>query len=191
MKYAPFLAIFILLISLNLLIFNPEFYQEEAQEYKEYKEHITNLLSYFKGAELEKENYSEREILHLKDVRKLIWASIIITILLLGIITLSIKKNTKEQNKKELIRGGIYSIILSILISLTLLSFSASFVTFHELLFTNNLWLLPANAVLIQMFPQEFFIESTKQILLYSFILSLTSIALGIKIPGEKHGKRT
>ncbi len=189
MKCALALPFFILLLSINLLIFDQEFYATEMPQYESYMEQQENLLYYFQGAELQKENYSEREILHLKDVRNLIWSSwILIFLLLIPIIYSSFKK---KDLKKELYKGGIYTLVLTFLLGLALLSFSSSFTLFHELLFTNDLWLLPADSLLIQMFPQEFFIESTKQILLYSFIFSLFIIIVGYKVPGEKHGKRT
>jgi len=185
MKCSLAIPFFILLFSINLLIFDQEFYAQEMPQYESYKEQQQNLLSYFQGTELNTESYSEREIFHLKDVRNLIWASWLLLFLLL--IPIFFSKNIK----KELYKGGIYTIILTLLLTLTLLSFSTFFTFFHKILFTNDLWLLPANSILIQMFPQEFFIESTKQILLYTFIFSLLCIVLGHKIPGEKHGKRT
>lgn len=184
MKSSLVIPFFILLLSINLLIFDQEFYEQEMPQYESYKQEQKNLLNYFQRAELHTEDFSEKEILHLKDVRNLIWVSWLLLLLLFLPILFCTEKKT------EFSKGGIYTIILTIILSLTLLSFSTSFTLFHELLFTNDLWLLPANAVLIQMFPQEFFIESTKQILLYTFILSLFSIILGNKIPGEKHGKR-
>ena len=184
MKSSLLIPFFILLLSINLLIFDQDFYKQEMPQYEIYKEQQENLLNYFQGAELEGP-YSEKERLHMKDVRNLIWSSWILILIL--IITIVYTKNPK----KELYKGGIYTIILTILLSLTLLSFSTSFTIFHKLLFTNNLWLLPANSLLIQMFPERFFIQSTKQILLYTFILSLLAIILANKIPGEKHDKRT
>ena len=188
MKFSLMIPFFILLLSINLLIFDQEFYEKEMSQYESYQEEQRNLLDYYQGAELNIKNYSEREILHLKDVRNLIWLSWAFMLLLLIPIIFSFYKN--KQTKKEFYKGGIYTIVLTIFLSLALLTFSTSFTLFHELLFTNTLWLLTANSILIQMLPNGFFIESTKQIILYSLILSLTCIALGLKIPGEKHGKR-
>ena len=55
------IPIFIILLNLQLLIFNNNFYDDEVSE---------NLLSYFKGGEL-KFNYTEREVIHLNDVKNL------------------------------------------------------------------------------------------------------------------------
>lgn len=189
MKASFFFPFLILLLAINLLIFNQDFYKEEVVNYISHEETITNLLSYFQGQELEETSYSQREVLHLKDVRTLIWASwTFIIIFSLLIIYLLIKN---KNYKKELYKGGIYSLITIAIFSFSLLFFTQFFTLFHEILFTNDLWLLPTDSLLIQMFPERFFIQSTKQILLYSLILSLLCIIIGGIIPGENNDKRT
>ncbi|MDP3728054.1 MAG: DUF1461 domain-containing protein [bacterium] len=189
MKFSFFIPFFIILLSINILIFNQDFYQKEMPQYQEYETELLNLLQYFKGEELNTENYSEKEIFHLKDVRKLMWVSFIITTLLSLLLIILITKNS--QRKKEFLLGGVYTCILLILLIIVLLTFSTSFIAFHKIFFTNNLWLLPANSLLIQMFPERFFIESLKQIILYSFTLSLLSIIIGVFLQEKKHDKRT
>ncbi len=190
MRYALFLPFFILLLSVNLIIFDPTFYEKEIENYALYEEQVDNLLDFFKGGTLDEKNYSEREILHLGDVRNLIWMSLALLIFLSILCISSLRKKTKEQMKKECILGGLYTLLGIVLLSLTLLGFSYVFTIFHQIFFTNDLWLLPANSLLIQMFPERFFIESTKQILLYSLIFSLLSIALGIFPRRKKYGRR-
>ena len=178
-KFSFFLPLLIIFLSTNLLIFDQSFYKQERTNYELYNQEIDNLLEYFTGGELDKENYSEEEILHLADVKKLIWISL--ALLCLGAILMGISflKDTKEHCQKECVKRGIYTVILIILLSFTFFNFSSAFTIFHKILFTNNYLLLPAESLLIQMFPERFFIESTKQIILYSLIFSILCIGIG------------
>src|SRR3989338_4521844 len=162
------IPILIILLSINLMIFNLEFYKQEMPKYTLYENQVTNLLEYFKGNTLNTEYYSEKEISHLDDVRKLIWTSWVCIVIFILPILYSFSKNRKENLRKQIVKGGVYSLLLISIFSLTLTSFSSSFITFHEILFTNNNWLLPESSTLIQMFPEEFFLQSTLQIVLYS-----------------------
>ncbi|MSR86397.1 DUF1461 domain-containing protein [Candidatus Woesearchaeota archaeon] len=193
MKFSFLIPLIIIFLSLNLMVFNQDFYKQEMANYEQYQNPVNNLLDYFKGNSLDTEYYSEKEVSHLNDVRNLIWLSWVVIVLLCIPLVYSLLKDKKEHIRKQMLMGGIYSLILTILFSLTLISFSSSFTTFHEIIFTNNNWLLPASSTLIQMFPQEFFLQSTVQIVLYSLIFSLLCIVLGLKIPGEEKNayKRT
>jgi len=164
------IPIIILLLSLNIIIFNIDFYEKESNYDKS---EIKDLLNYFTGSELKTE-YSIEEIIHLKDVRNLIWLSWGLIILLS--ITLFF------SSTKDFIYGGIISLIITLFLPIIFLSFENSFILFHKLLFTNNYWLLPSSSKLIQMFPEKFFIESSKQLIFNNLILSLFTIILGMKI---------
>jgi len=164
------IPIIILLLSLNIIIFNIDFYEKESN-YDQSE--IKNLLNYFTSSELKTE-YSIEEIIHLKDVRNLIWLSWGLIILLS--ITLFF------SSTKDLLYGGIISLIITFFLPIIFLSFENSFILFHKLLFTNNYWLLPSSSKLIQMLPEKFFIESAKQLIFNNLILSLFTIILGMKI---------
>lgn len=169
------IPILILLLSLNLITFNKDFYEHEMPDYNKSK--VNNLLDYFTGLELNK-GYSTEEIIHLKDVRNLIWLSWLL-ILILTIITLF-------SSTKDFIYGAIFSLILTLLLPTIFISFKNSFILFHKLLFINNYWLLPASSNLIQMFPKEFFIEATKQLIFNNLILSLFTLVLSYKIQNQQ-----
>ena len=97
---------------------------------------------------------------------------IIISILYLGI-----------KNKKDLGQAFIMSSALSILSMVTLFllmytNFNKYFTYFHEIFFTNDLWLLnPETDVLIQMLPLEFFYSIATKISTM-FILEVIILAL-------------
>ncbi len=184
-KFYIFIPLLILLFSVNTLIFNEDFYINQANNYDE--DTISNLLSFFKGSDLNFTLYSEEEILHLYDVRNLILASIITTIFLFTLILVNFLREDKEIIKDNLILGGSLSIGLTAALSLVFLNFSSSFQKFHEIFFTNNYWQLPSDSTLIQLFPETFFFNALLHIVLYSITFSLLIIVIGVKIP-EKDG---
>ncbi len=185
-KFSFCIPLIILIFSVYLVLFDLDFYKQEIPNYENYSLETQNLIHYFQGQSLNKSFYSEREILHLQDVHNIIWFSLLLILLLTIPIILSLYKDKKIHLKKECIHGGLYSLIFIILFSLVLGNFSSSFIIFHKILFTNDYWILPNSSTLIQMFPEGFFIQSTIQIVLYSIILSLLIIILGLKIPPEK-----
>lgn len=163
------IPIIILILSFNLLIFNNDFYGKESNNATV----SNNIIDYFKGNELNSNYFSDKEISHLKDVRNLIWMSLVILIILTIILLISI-------SNKEIFLGSLFSIILTILLALTLLSFSTSFVYFHQILFTNNNWLLPANSTLIQTLPESFFEKAFIKILITNFIISILLLLISL-----------
>ena len=184
MKLAYLVPIFILLLSLNFVVFDEGFYLSKDSDFEFYGEEVNNLLSYFQAGDLNEERYSEEEIIHLKDVKLLIWISIG---LLLGLLISFVIDFKKINSKKFSLKGGIISLIFFGLVSLIFVNFSWSFRKFHELLFWNDYWMLPIDSTLIQMFPQSFFVSAGIRIILYSFIVSFLLIILGFIPKGEKN----
>lgn len=170
------IPILILLLSLNLIIFNIDFYKHEMPNYNEPE--VKNLLNYFIGSELNT-GYSSEETIHLHDVRNLIWLSWILIITLVIILFFS--------SSKDLIYAGVFSLIITLLLPLLFISFENSFILFHKILFTNDYWLLSGSSKLIQMFPNRFFIEAAKQLIFNNLILSLFALILGYKIKNSQH----
>jgi integral membrane protein (TIGR01906 family) len=180
-----FIPLFILLLSANLLIFNEDFYAQEAVDYENNQETISKLISFFKGGELNTDPYTSTEVLHLFDVQRLIRASVLVcSFLFLVLLTASLRED-KQTIRKNLIKGGKWSLVLTGTLALTLLNFSDSFIVFHKILFTNTYWQLNADTILITMFPESFFSTAALTIILYSTIFSTVTIILGVKIPRE------
>jgi integral membrane protein (TIGR01906 family) len=70
-----------------------------------------------------------------------------------------------------------------------LIDFSALFLKFHHLFFTNDLWLLDINTdVLIQMLPESFFNSLALSIVAYlaAFILIPTAVSIGYLVWRKK-----
>lgn len=104
---------------------------------------------YYNNEELP-DNYSERESQHMKEVKTLINSIIIINILLIiALIALKQKANYKHT--------GISLIAISILLSIGAIFYQQFHHNIHLLLFSSNTWLLPADSILIQTYPLEYF----------------------------------
>lgn len=176
-----FLFMSILLSNLLYLTFNQNFYKgvfkkekiyENFQSENQVNSAAYNLLSYFRGKnKLDFNFYSEQAELHLKDVKNLLEIArilnIIVSISLLAIVIYLLFKNRKEQIRRSLVFASILLtslILLSFILSL--LSFDWSFIYFHQLLFTNNLWLFPPQDNLIKLFPETFFVAFARQLLI-------------------------
>ena len=202
-----FLSLFCLLISLEKNSFKELTYSNAYNEYnienitgKTHSElmGITNdLLVYLKGNggdEILELNFNEREILHMRDVQVLFkygfilkYISIIVSILIIGFFLI--------QGEKDIL--GIYMykglflnwIIAVLLIVMIYLDFNKYFTYFHEIFFTNDLWLLDPNTdLLIQMLPEEFFITMAKNIGLsfFAYVAIIQGIGYAIYIKGRR-----
>src|SRR3989344_7444162 len=160
---------FIILLNLNMLIFNHNLYINEVNE---------NLINYFNNKEELNFNYTEVEVIHLNDVKFLINLSRII-VYALGILILLILIIDRDISGILIISGII---TIGIIILLFLIDFNFLFTKFHEILFMNDYWLLSNNTLLIQTYPMEFFISFFKRLILNIIITSLMLIGVGIYV---------
>lgn len=119
--------------------------------------------------------FNEQDRLHMADVRKLFLGGLkirnflVVFVAVLFLLSLS-WKNRKEGQKERDIGNQCfraYSISLRVfLLAITLLAvavsvdFTACFTLFHELFFSNDLWLFdPASDYMIRMLPEGFFAD--------------------------------
>lgn len=80
--------------------------------------------------------------------------------------------------------GGILTIVLLGLAGLlSLVDFSQAFVTFHELAFSNDLWMLdPRTDYLIMLYPEGFWLDATLRIAMLSAIEAVVVGGVGLGI---------
>jgi len=150
-----------------------------------YSGHTNNVLKFLNGKEsLNPEIFSEREISHMEDVKSLcnlfktlFYISFLISIFLLFVL---IKKKNYDLISNTFIYSGLSSISLLIILFLLSLNFDSFFTNFHYLFFTNDLWLLPENSMLIKLFPKEFFNTALKRIFLFIIVISSAILINGI-----------
>ncbi|MBU2633894.1 MAG: DUF1461 domain-containing protein [Nanoarchaeota archaeon] len=180
------LIFLIILLNFKLLVFNDKFYDKEFMKNNMdsnlLEENKEKLFDYFKGENLDTDFFNEKEKLHLVDVKNLIQKTFILLYIVLIVFVLLLFYLI--YNKKYLVIGDsfIFSgiITMGFLIILSLFSFSSLFYKFHLLFFKNNLWLLdPLTDNLIKMFPEWFFYDFFKRLVLNSFFTSLFLIIIG------------
>ena len=148
----------------------------------------TNLLEYLTNkAELNTTWFSEKDILHMKDVRTLYNVSFNLMIFFIIIFILStilialVYKNyamfyiTKTFNKTLL----AFILLVIVLAGIISYNFTSFWIKFHQLLFTNDLWLLsPEESNLIKMVPEQFFISLITTIILHILILFVSFLVV-------------
>ena len=151
-----------------------------------------NLLNYLnKKEQLNTDWFSEKDILHMVDVKNLytfshnimiyclltlIISTIIIILILQGKSLLYI---TKIFNKVLL----LFIVLVGGLSAVIAYNLNSFWIKFHTTLFSNDLWLLsPSESNLIKMVPEEFFISLITKIITYILILFILLFTSNIVI---------
>ena len=130
---------------------------------------------------IKKPVYSQKELIHLEDVRKIIDIFKMLEILSLIVflatgLTMFFKFGVSRL-LKGLQAGAVVTVVfLGSVMLWALIDFNSIFYFFHILSFSNDLWLLdPATDYLIMMFPEGFFFDS-------AILIAATIIAVAILI---------
>ncbi len=185
------LVLLILFASFKIYSLNLKFYQKEYIKLNIYDRvpaadsHIKNLFNYFNDKEELSDFFNEKEKLHLKDVKYLINLAFIIFYILLILFLILLFYFIYKKDYLVIINSLIISGFIIILFHaiFLLLNFSSSFVLFHKIFFTNDLWLLnPETDSLINLFPEKFFYDISSRIMLSSLMISLFLIIFGLII---------
>ena len=120
--------------------------------------------------------FTEEEVSHLQDVKKLMKVInylFYFSLLILTLILTYYKKNV-QQVKKLLRYGGITTIVVVLItIFILWLSFSKLFTLFHHVFFPQGNWIFPTDSLLIQTFPIDFFNSISLRIFGLSLFISL------------------
>lgn len=114
--------------------------------------------------------FSASEIDHMVDVYALFKLMRMLTILTLGIVAVSLYTFSRRMGRKGALKM-IGSSAIGILVALSLFSvivamnFHAAWFKFHQIFFSNDLWLMdPEKDLMIQMLPEPFFFGMVKRI---------------------------
>lgn len=200
-----FLPLTIFLMLLQIYAFNGNFYMDRFEEYNisevtridenDLKTITTNMIDYLKS---DRENlemasmidgrvqdvFGEREKKHMEDVKVLFDYGLLLrnisVTLLLGSLIYLISKKKKSMIYSAVFKSGVLSLgLITVLLLMINIDFLKYFTYFHEIFFTNDLWLLdPKTDVLIQMLPLEFFITIITKVVLWFILIMLTLIGL-------------
>ena len=116
------------------------------------------------------ELFSQREVIHMRDVKHLIWGVYGVAaasgLYLIGFtaVGFAIRRGnfTQTLSRRLLWGSGLTVALVAIVGLLALVGFDSLFTTFHELSFANDFWKLDANRdYLVMMFPQGFWLDAT------------------------------
>lgn len=210
-----FLPVILLLSSVEKVAYDIDYYKSQYEKYNIYRnigideieliKSTESLLDYIRGkrnnldfeAEVKGEKvefFSPRDKLHMIDVKYLFQLGHIIRnglILLMTFIIILIKINIKLKINIEkcLLFSSIIGIMPFIIIIILInIDFNRYFTVFHEIFFSNDLWLLdPSTDRLVNIFPEEFFANTAIRILIYYFAAQLMIFIISfIKIMRNK-----
>lgn len=201
------LSIIILLNCVQIVAYDINYYKSQYYEHDIYKrigieeseliKSTQKLLDYIKDkrdnidfkANIRGEMvdfFSERDKMHMIDVKKLFQTGYIIrnglaAIFIAIIILLKFKNGLKVDIGKFLLLFPIMGVIpFFILIILIKIDFNRYFTIFHELFFKNDLWLLdPVTDRLVNIFPEEFFVNTAIRILMFYFAIQFAFFIIG------------
>ena len=141
--------------------------------------------------------FNEQDRLHMLDVKNLFLGGLKLrTYLLIAVAVLLIVLLVKKADLKEVIvnaYGTAFKIFLGILLFLAVaftVDFTACFTIFHEIFFTNDLWLFDAATdYMIRMLPEGFFASMVVRIVTI-FVGILLAIMLLISAWKRKEKKK-
>ena len=129
----------------------------------------------------ERDLFNEREVLHMKDVKRLIWGVYAVdaaaALYLLGYVGVGLYLR-RRWFVPDLLRGLVWGCGLTVgLVALvglvSLVGFDGLFRFFHEVSFANDFWQLdPRTDFLVRMYPQGFWFESTLFVALATVIMA-------------------
>ena len=178
--------------------FNPDFYKNFYSKENlapnintsndELINNTSNLLDYLNSkAELNTSWFTEKDILHMKDVKTLYNVSFYTMIFFIAVFIIStilimvLYKNHTMFYITRTFNKTLLAFIVSIIVLSGIISynFNLFWIKFHQLLFSNDLWLLsPDESNLIKMVPEEFFISLITTIILHILLLFIALFVL-------------
>lgn len=201
--FIVFIPVVILLTALQYYSFNQDFYMRQFRKYdistvttmneKDLGRVSEKIISYLRDEDdnlnieaviqgKTREVFGEREKLHMVDVKDLFLRgydlrNISALIALISLVAVLLLSNRKARDLYQtLFLAGVIPIILMVVLSILLtIDFNKYFNYFHEIFFTNDLWLLnPETEVLIQMLPLGFFIDISSRVI--SWFLGISAV---------------
>jgi integral membrane protein (TIGR01906 family) len=129
--------------------------------------------------------FNEREVAHMQDVQSLmqlvfrlgVGAGLYLLVFSVGLLALRGVAAVPTLGRLALWGAGLSIALLLVVAALSLVDFSSLFVRFHELSFSNDLWMLdPSRDYLVMLFPQGFWFDVTLRI---AVLTAAESFALG------------
>ena len=148
----------------------------------------------------DRELFNQREVQHMRDVKRLVWwvyaAAIVSGIYLLAATAWGAavyQRGFLDVLAQRVIRGVALMVVLVVFVGVfALAGFDTLFLRFHQLAFANDLWQLnPRRDYLLIIFPQGFWFDATMRVvaLTVAGAVALTLIAGGPLLWQRKTGR--
>ena len=118
----------------------------------------------------EQDLFNDREIAHMRDVKRLVWGVYILALASAVYLAAMVAAGFARQRgrfveplaKRAIYGGGLTLGLLVVFGILALVDFESLFIKFHQLSFANNFWQLdPRTDYLVRIFPDAFWIDAT------------------------------
>ena len=183
------LALLILLMNFIVVVFDKPYYVEQFvkndvySKVPEAEQVLDNVFAFFDGEELSSEFFEEKEISHMKDVKRLIDTGSYLLYFLVGlfivlmIVLIKIVKRRKVAKYLGFSLAADGSIVIVVSLILFLLNFSNLFTNFHMVFFPQGNWMFPSESMLIRLFPKAFFYDISSRIVRNSVV---TAVIMGV-----------
>lgn len=121
-----------------------------------------------------REFFNDREIAHMEDVRGLFLGGLALRRICLVIIVVccallvALKADIRRILPKMICMGTVlFFLVLAALAAIISTDFTKYFIIFHEIFFSNDLWMLdPRTDLLINIVPEPFFVDTAARIAL-------------------------
>lgn len=150
----------------------------------------------------QREIFNDREIIHMSDVKDLIWAVYIVVAIsgayLVSVVTIGVLWKGPTfiplVSRWTLWGGGATIGFVAIIGLVAITAFGQLFQTFHEVSFTNDFWKLdPSQDYLVMMFPIGFWFDATIFVALTSIgsAFVMTAVSGGLLIARKIRSSET
>lgn len=193
------LVVLITFIAAFFMVFvNKDFYDKSFAKYGTYQElgvegprGIVDYLINYLTSENTKTNetakldlFTDNERAHLKDVQGRIvflkyFGIISVIFLLVAMLRLSGFQDSDKIIRRVFIYATVAVFSLCLIIFLLSLNFPSFFDAFHRILFPAGNYTFPGDSLLITLFPEGFFLDFARKLLVETLIISLMFLVLG------------
>lgn len=161
------------------------------------EEEELSIITYVDGKE--QDFFNEQDRLHMADVKNLFLGGLRLrnVLAVLAAVILVLLCLWKEDGKRDIrpvltrayrLAAAVFGAAVAFLIIAFTIDFTACFTVFHEIFFTNDLWIFdPQTDYMIRMLPEGFFFGMVRRILGY-FIISQGALAAVFLLWGKAAG---
>lgn len=179
--FSILLPLFLLLLSYTIILY----YTSQFTSLTAEQEHT---FDYLQGKGALSVGYTVQERFHLENVKQVMDAAhyFFYGLLLVLAVIIAAHRDNHPQLRKLLRYGGITTIaVVSLILIFILTSFTIPFTVFHWLFFPQGNWQFPADSLLIQTFPQEFFVKMGIWIFMVAMLWGAVIVAVSTLLVKE------